>query len=425
MEFKRVFIAARGSMARRLVSFYAAQGVESVLAFGMAEAEQSVLDEADFDAYLPGETWEEAWLNSERLVAAAMDAGCDAMHPGSWMMAGYRPFVEMAVKANVPVIGVPLDVLRVLADREHVQRRVAEASLTFLPASAVLGSDDDGVAAAAQVGLPAMVQGVGGRGSRRVTTFEEVPEAVAAVRDVERRSMFAEGVYLTRVIPNSRVVAAVVAGDAHGHCHTVGWLESSCKKGRFTWVDECGAVLEPSLRETLEGDSERLAASLGWKGIGRFRWLLSEDGHVYFVGVSARLPSAVALFEKVYGVDLVALEHRLARGENVHHLSSDRVEGRYGMQARIYADADNGGEGVFDAMQAPDGSVWCRGLDLGSPCHRDTEPLLFTLGATGASRSEAYAKLLSAVTASDVQGVPSNVKALREALESDRLSSPA
>ena len=125
MEFKRVFIAARGSMARRLVSFYAAQGVESVLAFGMAEAEQSVLDEADFDAYLPGETWEEAWLNSERLVAAAMDAGCDAMHPGSWMMAGYRPFVEMAVKANVPVIGVPLDVLRLLADREAVHALVA------------------------------------------------------------------------------------------------------------------------------------------------------------------------------------------------------------------------------------------------------------------------------------------------------------
>jgi len=382
----------------------------------MAEAEQSVLDEADFDAYLPGETWEDAWLNSERLVAAAMDAGCDALHPGAWMMAGYRPFVEMAVKANVPVIGVPLDVLRLLADRDALRAQVANQRLTMLPASAVLGSDEDGVAAAAEVGLPARVRGIGGRGSRLVVSFDEVLAAVAEVRDVERRSMFAEGVYLTRVLPGSRVVSAVVAGDAHGQCHTLGWLESSHKSGRFTWVDECGQVLDDTLSQQLEADSERLAVAIGWRGVGRFRWLVSDEGQVYFVGISARLPMAVALFEQVYGLDLVALEHRLALGEGVHNVASACVQGRYGTQARVYAQPAEDEEAVFVSMTAPDEAVLCRGLDFGSPCHRDTEPLLAAIGVTADSRPQALQKLSGALAASEVEGVSTNLMEVREVL---------
>ena len=424
MEFKRIFIATRGAMARRLVAFYREQEVESVLAFAMAEAEQAVLDDADFDAYLPGETWEEAWLHSERIVSAAMDAGCDALHPGAWMMAGYRPFVEMAVKANIPVVGVPLDVLRLLADRNAFQALVADRKLTILPTSGVLGSEEDGLAAAARVGLPAMVRGVGGRGSRRVSSFDQVPAAVAAVRDVERRSMFAEGVFLTRVMPNSRVVSAVVAGDIHGQCRTLGWLESVHKSGRFTWVDACGQMLDEALSERLEADSEGLAAALGWRGVGRFRWLIAEDGEIYFVDVSARLPMAIALFERVYGLDLVATEHRLAMGEGVHTLASGRASGRHGVQARVYAEPTDAGEDALLGLTVPDGALLCRGLDIGSPCNRDTEPLLAAVGATGTTSEDAFESLVDALRGTAVEGVSTNLSTLRDVVADGMLRAP-
>jgi acetyl/propionyl-CoA carboxylase alpha subunit len=147
--------------------------------------------------------------------------------------------------------------------------------------------------------------------------------------------------------------------------------------------------------------------------------LITEAGDVYFVGVSARLPMAVDLFEEVYGLDLVTIEHRLAAGEAVHGLVTGIRQGRYGMQARVYTQLEGDAVGVFASMVTPDEASISQGLDIGSPCHRETEPLLVALRVVADTRSVVVEKLSRAIASCEVKGVPTNLEALRDVVSSE------
>jgi 3-methylcrotonyl-CoA carboxylase alpha subunit len=146
--------------------------------------------------------------------------------------------------------------------------------------------------------------------------------------------------------------------------------------------------------------------------------LISEEGELYFVGISARLPMAVGLFDEVYGLDLVTIEHRLAAGEAVHGMVTGSYQGRYGMQARVYTQLEGDAVGVFASMVTPDEASISQGLDIGSPCHRETEPLLVSLRVVADTRPVAVEKLARALASCEIKGVPTNLEALRDVVSS-------
>ena len=423
MELERVLIATRGPTARRLVRFFNGLGVETVLAFGLAESEQELLDESDYASYVPGDTWEEVWLSPERMLGVAMDAGCVAIHPGSCFLAEHVPFHVDALTANVLVFGPPIQVLQRVANREHIQSLAHSIGLNVVPHSDILGPDEDGLEWAARLGVPLVVRGANGRAYEHVADYGDLPVAVERVRRESSLRAGCAEVYLARCVPAARFVSTVVVGDTAGEVVELGWCDSTLELGRFAHVEECGAeLLDGATRELLAGQAKALCEALEWVGVGRIRWLLTPDGDAFLMGISARLPTGFDLIEQVHGIDLLRAQYEIALGRRLHWKQPSGEGIGYGIQVRLYHSTVVDGEpakGTLERLELPDDCHVERGVDEGTVFGRDTEPLLARITVVEADRPSAIEEVRRILDAAKVTGIPTNLEVLRNAFHSD------
>lgn len=325
---ERVLVAARGGVASRLLQFYRSAGIETVAAFTMAHAEAPWLDEADFDAFVPGEDAEDPLAVPEKVVAAAMDAGCDALHPGVGSLAGSVGLYDVATRANLGVVGAPAEGILDLVDRPRLFARARALGVPVLPASESLSVTDDGIEAAAQLALPVCVQAAQGAAQQRVDAFGDLGAAVAAVRAAARRETGDASVFLRRAVGAGRRVRTTVVGDRHGARVHLGhvWEAGS--------VDEAGGGVPGRMYERLGALSLSLANAVGWVGVGSVCWFVAEDDSPWLLGFLPRLTEGFALIEAVQGVDLIETQYQVAMGGRLDWSQPMRVTDRHGMQLR-------------------------------------------------------------------------------------------
>ena len=132
MDLERILIATRGEIARRLIRYYSAQGMETVLAFAEPEVELSYMDDADYTVYLNGRTVPETYANPQRVLSAAIDAGCDAIHPGYCFLAERMDFYQMAAAANMPVIGCVPQVMVTVSSRMELRNAARSVGIPLV-----------------------------------------------------------------------------------------------------------------------------------------------------------------------------------------------------------------------------------------------------------------------------------------------------
>ncbi len=423
IRIERILIATRGIMARRLVNYYRANGVESVLAFSEPDAEQAVLDEVDYDAYLSGRTVTDTYLRPDRVLGVAMDAACDALHPGSCFLAEHIGFHRAAQQANVVMIAPPLEVLERTVHRVALRELADRIGLARIPSSGVLGPDEDGVEAAARIGGPLYVKSVGGRALMRVERLEDVAEAVVAVRSSGRVLAGTTAIYLERAVEARRHISTTIVGDGVEPIVHLSWCDCSAERGRFTHIEECGsALVSPELADVLRRQVRSLADALQWKGVGRIRWAVTPDGSPYLLGVSSRLTTGFDLVEAVHDVVLVDAQHRIVFGLTLGWEQPTEPPPRHGIQLRLYhMDPEDGSrsDGVLERLELPSGPGIRSeaGVDVGTPCGAETEPLLAKITVTAPSRQAAIVRARAALGEVHVEGLSTNRTVLLTALE--------
>jgi acetyl/propionyl-CoA carboxylase alpha subunit len=420
LDIERMLVAGRGIAASRIVAACRAHDLESVLVFSESDADQAVLDESTYAAYLSGRTVAETYLNPGRVLGAAMDAGCEALHPGTCFLAEHLGFFQAAAAANVLLVAPPAPVVFRVVDRTSLANISRSLGLPRIPASGPLSAGSDGLEDAARIGTPLYVKAVHGRALERVERLVDVPAAVARVQSVARLIAGDERVYMERAVDARRHVGAVIVGDGSAPPIILGWVDSSVERGRFTHLEECGrAVITPELAATLTEQAHALCAAVGWTGVGRIRWALTPDGRAYLLGVSPRLTNGFELVEVAHGVDLVDAQLRIALG---HRLDWEQPEvpERHVIQCRIYHQGPDGSrpDGVLEALELPTGDALraSYGVDVGTPCSMDTEPLLATLCVEAPTRQAAVVLARAALDKVRVVGVPTNADGLRSLL---------
>ncbi|MFT4622816.1 MAG: acetyl/propionyl-CoA carboxylase alpha subunit [Myxococcota bacterium] len=421
LTIERVLIANRGIVAARLIGACRAHGLESVVAFSEPDAEQALLDEADYAVYLNGRTVAETYLDPGRVVGAAMDAGCEALHPGTCFLAEHLGFFQRAANANVLVVAPPAQVAYRVVDRRSLRTLATGAGLPLIPASDPIPPGGDGLMEASRIGGPLYVKAVHGRALERVEKLADVPAAVQRVRSIARLVAGDEGVFLERAVDARRHVGAVVVGDGESPPVLLGWVDSSAERGRFTHLEECGrAVVPAALAPELVRQARALFAAVGWRGVGRIRWALTPDGGAYLLGISARLTNGFGLVEAVHGVDLIDAQLRLMTDGALGWEQPELADDAHGIQLRIYHEDDSGlrPTGVLEGLALPDGGAirTAVGVDVGTPCSRETEPLLATVTVTGPTRQAAVVLARAALDGVRISGLPTNVERLRALL---------
>ena len=359
-RFRRLFIANRGEVAARIAKTCRTLGITPV--FGVSEADRSAPYVRGHESVVLGPARSsESYLARERIVQAAVQTQCSALHPGWGFLAEDPLFASLCGAHGITFIGPPPGVMQRLGRKTPAKAAMARAGLKLIPGSdGVLRDVDHAREVAATTGFPVLLKaesGGGGRGMRIVRAASELKEAYDAAQ-AESRAAFADGrLYLEKLIEGGRHIEIQLLADKYGHVVHLGERDCSVQRKHQKLIEESPAiVLSHAERERTLAAAVRATRAIGYVGAGTMEFLLDEQGELRFIEMNARLQVEHPVTEMRTGIDLVEAQIRVAAGEPLW-LSQQSVQLRgHAIECRINAENPSKGflpsPGVIETWEA-------------------------------------------------------------------------
>ncbi|MBV8836376.1 MAG: ATP-grasp domain-containing protein, partial [Alphaproteobacteria bacterium] len=266
---RRLLIANRGEIARRIMRTARRMGIGTVAVYSDADRAAPHLHEADAAVRLGGPSPRESYLNIAAIIVAAKRADADAVHPGYGFLAENAAFAQAVIDAGLTWIGPSPDVIRAMGDKAEAKRIARKAGLPTIPGAEPDDQSNAGLAAAARaIGFPLMIKaaaGGGGRGMRRVETESELNAALDAARS-EAHHAFGDGhLLLERAIENARHIEVQVFADQHGNVVHLGERDCSTQRRHQKLIEETPSpAVDGALRARLGDAAVALAKTVGY-----------------------------------------------------------------------------------------------------------------------------------------------------------------
>jgi acetyl/propionyl-CoA carboxylase alpha subunit len=432
-QVRRVLIANRGEIARRIARTCRDLGIETVAVHSDADVDAPHVHEADLAVRLGPAPATESYLDVERVVAAAVESGADAVHPGYGFLSEHAGFAEAVEAAGLVFVGPSPATIRLMGDKAAAKRHLTEAGVPVVPGADTTADDDDGVVAAAEeVGFPLLVKAVaggGGKGMRAVHEPGGLREALGAARREARAAFGDDRVILERLVERPRHVEVQVFGDAHGNVIHLLERECSVQRRHQKVVEEAPSpAVDEALRERLGAAAVAAARSVDYLGAGTVEFLLdgttldAEEPTFFFLEMNTRLQVEHPVTELITGLDLVALQLRVAAGHPLGlEQSAVRADG-HAIEVRWYAE-DPASQlpqvGTLARLALPAGTGLRTdvGVVEGDTVSRYYDPMLGKLIAHAPDRGGAIDRLLGLVHGSVAHGVVTNLELLDAILD--------
>jgi acetyl/propionyl-CoA carboxylase alpha subunit len=413
-QIRRLLIANRGEIAVRVIRACREAGIAAIAVHDPGDAGALHPALADEALTVP------SYLDAGSLVAAAVTAGADAVHPGYGYLAESPEFAEAVERAGLVWVGPPAAVMRALGDKLSARRLAEAAGIPVVPGYAGVDlSDATLTAEAARVGYPLLVKaaaGGGGRGMRRVEAPAELAEALAVARR-EALSAFADDrVYLERAVAGARHVEVQVLADRHGRVLHLGERDCSAQRRHQKIVEESPSpAVDDALREALGSAATELARAAGYTGAGTVEYLLGDAGSWWFLEVNARLQVEHPVTEATAGIDLVRAQLDVAAGRPLELEQEDVRPRGHAIECRLYAEDPAAGfvpgDGRLLRFRPP---LWPglrvdTGVREGDAVGLGYDPLLAKLIAHAEDRDACLDRMAAALSETEVLGVRTNL----------------
>ena len=458
---KRILIANRGEIARRVITTAHRMGIETVAVHSDADASALHVREATLAYALGGNTSAESYLRVDKLLEAARATGADAVHPGYGFLSENADFALAVLDAGLTWIGPPPAATRALGDKAAAKALGAQQGVPCLPGYA--GGDQSEArfaAEAAKIGYPVMVKAVaggGGRGMRLVTEAAQLPAALASARS-EALAGFGNGTLLIeRAVMNPRHVEIQVFADTHGNVIHLGERDCSVQRRHQKIIEEAPSpAVSPELRARMGACAVALARGAGYVGAGTVEFLLEGNeflsaagpsrgasaplggsaareaggrGGFYLMEMNTRLQVEHPVTEALTGLDLVEWQIRVARGEPLP-LTQDQVRLQgHAIEVRLCAEDAHyvPHAGRILHFSAPPATAFERGpvrfdhaIEAGGEVTPWYDAMLGKLIVHAPTRGEAIDALLAALARTELLGLPGNRGFLMECLDDAR-----
>ncbi|WP_299764729.1 biotin carboxylase N-terminal domain-containing protein [Ramlibacter sp.] len=342
---RRLLIANRGEIARRIMRTTHRMGIETVAVHSDADAQALHVREATRAQPLGGNALADTYLRIDKLLAAARATGADAVHPGYGFLSENAEFAQATGDAGLLWIGPGPGAIRTLGNKSRAKELAHARGIPCLPG--YQGADQSEarlLAQADRIGFPLMVKaaaGGGGRGMRLVHDAAQLPAALESARS-EAAAAFGSGeLLLERALLRPRHVEIQVFADTHGNCIHLGERDCSVQRRHQKIIEESPSpAVDAALRLRMGNAAVELVRAAGYVGAGTVEFLL-QDGEFFLMEMNTRLQVEHPVTEAVTGHDLVEWQLRIARGERLPCRQSELGFNGHAIEVRLCAEDEN------------------------------------------------------------------------------------
>ncbi len=444
--FTKILIANRGEIACRVAATARRMGVRTVAVYSDADAAAQHVLACDEAVHIGGSAPRDSYLRGERVIAAALATGAQAVHPGYGFLSENEEFARACADAGLVFIGPPPSAIKAMGLKAESKRLMAQAGVPLVPG--YHGADQDPLLLkreADAMGYPVLIKasaGGGGKGMRIVTESAAFDAALASCKREAINSFGDDAVLIERYVTRPRHIEIQVFGDAHGDCVYLFERDCSVQRRHQKVLEEAPAPgMSEARRSEMGAAAVAAAKAVGYVGAGTVEFIAepveggeekSADLRFFFMEMNTRLLVEHPVTEAITGLDLVEWQLRIASGEPLPLKQGElRIHG-HAIEARICAENPDAqflpATGRLDVFRTPPATRFERAPGSGAqsaPVRVDAgvregdtiEPyydsMIAKLIVWGEDRAQALARLDAALAATHIVGLHTNVAFLR------------
>jgi 3-methylcrotonyl-CoA carboxylase alpha subunit len=420
-----VLIANRGEIALRVMRTCARLGIRTIAVYSDADAEAPHVRAADEAIRIGPPPARASYLDIDAILAAAKQAGADAIHPGYGFLSENANFVKRCEAAGLIFVGPSAKAVEQMGSKIESKRIAEAAGVPTVPG--YHGNDQSEATLAREaerIGFPVLIKasaGGGGRGMRRVDAAADFKAALAAAKAEAKAAFGDDSVLLEKFILNPRHLEVQLAGDRTGNLLHLFERDCSVQRNNQKLLEEAPAPNLPGdVRAKLFYAALKLGHTIGYDSAGTVEFIMDRDSdEPYFLEMNTRLQVEHPVTEFITGVDLVEWQLLAAAGEKLP-LTQEQIRARgHAIEARITAEradlAFQPATGTLSAVDAPHGVRFDSGVETGSQVSLYYDSMLAKLIAHGTDRAAALARLEKGLSELTMLGVPTIQPFLRDA----------
>lgn len=427
---RKVLIANRGEIARRIIRTCKAESIATVAVYSDADRDMPFVREADEAVHIGPPPVPHSYLNVENIIQAAKRTGADAIHPGYGLLSENAGFARRVQEEGLVFIGPTPDVIGQMGDKLTARRVMQEAGVPVVPGCEdPVETADEAASVAASIGYPVMLKasaGGGGIGMQICRDEDSLRQAYQSLRGRAKAYFGNDAMYVEKYVERPHHIEVQIAGDSHGTVLHLLERECSIQRRHQKVLEESPSpFLDPETREQLCQAAVQAAKAVGYTGVGTVEFIVDEDKNFYFLEMNTRLQVEHPVTEEMTGIDLVSMQLSIARGEPLSVRQADVQAKRHAIELRVYAEDPVTflpSPGTIALYQPPvmEHVRIDDGVESGAQVTPFYDPMIAKVIISGQTRGEAVERAIAAMQNFQITGIKTNIPFLQEVLIDER-----
>ncbi|MES2088667.1 MAG: acetyl/propionyl/methylcrotonyl-CoA carboxylase subunit alpha [Pseudomonadota bacterium] len=451
--FTKILIANRGEIACRVAATAKRLGIRTVAVYSDADAHAAHVQACDEAVHIGASAARDSYLMHERILAAALSTGAQAIHPGYGFLSENAAFAQACADAGVTFIGPPASAIAAMGSKSAAKSLMEQAGVPLVPgyhgdrqAPEFLQAEAD------RIGYPVLIKASAGGGGKGMRTVHRSDDFIAALASCQREAANSFGndhVLVERYVTRPRHIEVQVFGDHHGHYVHLFERDCSVQRRHQKVLEEAPAPgMTPERRAEMGAAAIAAARSVGYVGAGTVEFIVEDEGpatagppqggsspsggmgvnRFYFMEMNTRLQVEHPVTEAITGLDLVEWQLRVAAGEPLPLQQEAMSIHGHAIEARICAENPQQqflpATGVLKTFRLPQASAFRvspvrvdSGVREGDEISPQYDSMSAKLIVWGPTREQALAQMETALSQVHITGLHSNVAFVRRIIQ--------